>query len=48
LEFKLSEKGGVSVYGPGRLPVTLYYEPWTRLLEHADELKAFLEQNKGS
>jgi hypothetical protein len=47
LEFKVGEKGGVSVYGLGRFPVTLYYEQWIRLLEHADELKAFLEENKG-
>src|SRR5487761_191834 len=26
LEFKVGEKGGVSVYGLGRFPVTLYYE----------------------
>ena len=48
LEFKVSEKGGVSVYGLGRFPVTLYYEQWTRLLEQADQLKEFLEANKGS
>jgi len=46
LEFRVSEKGGVSVYGLGRFPVTLYYEQWTRLLGQADELRAFLEQNK--
>jgi len=46
LEFRVSEKGGVSVYGLGRFPVTLYYEQWRRLLEVADELHAFLESNK--
>jgi hypothetical protein len=46
MEFKVSEKGGVSVYGLGRFPVTLYYEQWTRLLAAAEELKAFLEENK--
>ncbi len=25
LEFRVGEKGGVSVYGLGRFPVTLYY-----------------------
>jgi hypothetical protein len=48
LEFKVSEKGGVSVYGLGRFPVTLYYEQWTRLLDAGDELRAFLEANKSS
>lgn len=46
LEFKVGEKGGVSVYGLGRFPVTLYYEQWTRLLEASDGLRAFLEENK--
>jgi len=47
LEFRVSEKGAVSVYGLGRFPVTLYYEQWTRLLEAIDRLKEFLEENKG-
>ena len=46
LEFRVGEKGGVSVYGLGRFPVTLYYEQWIRLLDAADGLRAFLEQNK--
>jgi hypothetical protein len=46
LEFRVSEKGAVSIYGLGRFPVTLYYEQWTRLLEVVDRLKAFLEENK--
>ena len=47
LEFRVSEKGGVSVYGLGRFPVTLYYEQWTRLIDAVPELKAFVEENKG-
>jgi hypothetical protein len=47
LEFRVSEKGAVSVYGMGRFPVTLYYEQWVRLLEASEQLKAFLEENKG-
>lgn len=46
LEFRVSEKGAVSVYGMGRFPVTLYYEQWTRLLERADDLRTFMEENK--
>ena len=46
LEFKVGEKGGVSVYGLGRFPVTLYYEQWIRLFDSADQLRAFLEENK--
>jgi hypothetical protein len=46
LEFRVGEKGGVSVYGLGRFPVTLYYEQWQRLLEASDKLREFLEENK--
>jgi hypothetical protein len=46
LEFRVSEKGAVSVYGLGRFPVTLYYEQWTRLLDVAPQLRQFLEENK--
>jgi hypothetical protein len=46
MEFKVSEKGGVSVYGLGRFPVTLYYEQWTRLLDASENLRQFLEENK--
>jgi hypothetical protein len=46
LEFKVGEKAGVSVYGLGRFPVTLYYEQWVRLLDSADGLRTFLEENK--
>ena len=46
LEFRVSEKGAVSVYGLGRFPVTLYYEQWSRLLDRSDDLKSFMEENK--
>jgi len=46
LEFRVGEKGGVSVYGLGRFPVTLYYEQWVRLLDMAKDLRDFLEENK--
>ena len=48
LDFRVGEKGGVSVYGLGRFPVTLYYEQWIRLLDTAKELREFLEENKKS
>jgi hypothetical protein len=46
LQFKVSEKGAVSVYGMGRFPVTLYYEQWVRLLDRAEDLRSFMEENK--
>jgi hypothetical protein len=45
LRLKVSEKGGLSIYGLGRFPVTLYKEQWNRLLEHADEIREFLKSN---
>jgi hypothetical protein len=48
LDFRVGEKGGVSVYGLGRFPVTLYYEQWIRLLDTAKDLREFLEENKAN
>jgi hypothetical protein len=42
---KVSDKGGVSVYGLGRFPVTLYQEQWLKLLDMADEIRAFIGEN---
>jgi hypothetical protein len=43
VSLKVSEKGGVSVYGLGRFPVTLYKEQWTKLLDMAEEIRAFIK-----
>ena len=43
---KVSEKGGVSVYGLGRFPVTLYKEQWTKLLAMADEIREFIAEHE--
>ncbi len=45
LSLKVSEKGGLSVYGLGRFPVTLYKEQWKRLLEMSEDIKAFIKAN---
>ena len=45
ITMKVSEKGALSVYGLGRFPVTLYKEQWTRLLQAADDIRAFLKDN---
>jgi hypothetical protein len=42
---RVSEKGGVSVYGLGRFPVTLYKEQWLRLLDMAEEIRGFIRDN---
>ena len=46
VSLKVSEKGGLSVYGLGRFPVTLYKEQWLRLLDIADEIRAFIAANE--
>jgi hypothetical protein len=45
VSLKVSEKGGLSLYGMGRFPVTLYKEQWRKILEMAPEIEAFIQQN---
>ena len=45
VSLKVSQKGGVSVYGLGRFPVTLYKDQWDKLLAMADSIKAFIAEN---
>jgi hypothetical protein len=45
ISLKVSEKGGVSVYGLGRFPVTLYKEQWKKLLDMSNEIQSFIEAN---
>lgn len=49
ITFKVGDKGGVSVYGLGRFPVTLYYEQWQTLLElnTIQKLQTFMNVNMG-
>jgi hypothetical protein len=47
VSMKVSEKGGLSVYGLGRFPVTLYQEQWLKLLDLADDIRAFIRENEG-
>ena len=42
VSMKVSEKGGLSVYGMGRFPVTLYKEQWLKLLDLSDEIRTFI------
>jgi hypothetical protein len=45
ISLKVSEKGGLSVYGLGRFPVTLYKEQWLKLLDLSDEIRSFIASN---
>jgi hypothetical protein len=46
VSLKVSEKGGVSVYGLGRFPITLYQEQWTKLLDMADDIRGFIKAHQ--
>jgi hypothetical protein len=48
LSLRVSEKGGVSLYGLRRFPVTFYQEEWERILGMADEIRAFIRENAGA
>jgi hypothetical protein len=48
LSLKVSEKGGLSLYGVGRFPVTLYKEQWRKILAMAAEIEKFIEDNDSS
>ena len=48
LSMKISEKGGLSVYGLGRFPVTLYKEQWVKLLGMAEDIKSFIAANESA
>jgi len=45
---KVSEKGGVSLYGMRRFPVTFYKDEWERILDLADEIRAFIRENEAA
>ena len=45
-QLKVSEKGGVSLYGIRRFPVTFYVEEWERILGMADEIRAFMAEHR--
>lgn len=46
LTFKIALKGGISVYGFGQFPVTLYKEQWRRLANVMAKLIAFIDANE--
>lgn len=48
ITMKVSEKGGLSVYGMGRFPITLYKEQWLKLLGMSDDIRAFIAANEGT
>ena len=47
VSLKVSEKGGVSVYGLGRFPITLYKEQWVKLLDMTESIREFIAAHEG-
>jgi hypothetical protein len=43
---KISEKGGLSIYGIRRFPITFYVEEWIRILDMEPEIRSFLEAHQ--
>ena len=48
VRLQVSAKGGVSLYGIRRFPVTFYLEEWERILGMADEIRSFLSENQAN
>ena len=46
ITLKVGKAGGVSVYGIGRFPVTLYSSQMEKLLNHADKIREFMAAHK--
>jgi hypothetical protein len=46
LSLRVSEKGGVSLYGLRRFPVTFYADEWEKLLGMADDIRRFVGENE--
>jgi hypothetical protein len=47
LSLRVSEKGGVSLYGIRRFPITFYADEWEKILGMADDIRRFSEENAG-
>ena len=48
ITFKVALKGGLSVYGLQRMPVTLYKEQWARLLDQKEPILQFIADNNAA
>ena len=46
LRLQVSQKGGVSLYGIRRFPVTFYADEWERILGMSDEILRFVQENE--
>jgi len=47
-KLKVSDKGALSLYGFGRFPISMYASTWLKVLNMADEIRTYIEENKSS
>ncbi len=47
IRLQVSQKGGVSLYGIRRFPVTFYKEEWDRILSMKDDIESFMAEHEG-
>ena len=47
ISLRVSQKGALSLYGMGRFPITLYKEQWAKILDMAEDIRAFMKANDG-
>jgi hypothetical protein len=47
IRLQVSAKGGASLYGIRRFPITFYKDEWERILGMSDEIRAFLAAHDG-
>ncbi|MAE95545.1 MAG: hypothetical protein CL910_12875 [Deltaproteobacteria bacterium] len=47
IRLQVSQKGGVSLYGIRRFPITFYADEWDRILGMADDVRAFIAEHEG-
>lgn len=45
IRLDVSAKGGVSLYGIRRFPVTFYQDEWATILDQGDNIRAFIKEN---
>ena len=45
VSLKVGQKGGMSMYGLARFPVTLYKNQWLILLSATDKIRTFLKDH---
>ncbi len=47
LRLQVSQKGGVSLYGIRRFPITFYADEWDTVLGMSDQVRKFIAEHEG-